>query len=159
MDIPAKDRPDSWSRKTKYLPKGILQLRILNEYGVVRQFEDSPATRLEQKISQAPTAIQDQAEDLQCCADEVQVHAVFERYERLNEFRADRRRDELEERKRCLLADVEGWHQSRRIREYLAVFTAEFEKCCGGPISLKSDAGKWLSWARRYADSLDPLRI
>jgi hypothetical protein len=155
--IPAKDRPNSWDPKTKFVPKGILQFRILSEYGVVRQFEDTKSARLGQKIDHILTALQEHANELRHHADEAQICAVFERYDRLENNRKDRQKRELQERERCLLADVDGWHQSRRIREYLAVFTEEFERCCGS-IPPSSDAGKWLHWAREYADSLDPLR-
>jgi len=155
--IPAKDRPNSWDPKTKFIPKGILQFRILSEYGVVRQFEDSRATRLEQKTDHILTALQEYAAELQRRADEAQVRAVFERYERLEKLRDDQERRELERQELSLLADVDGWHQSRRIREYLAAFTEEFEMCCG-PVLPKSEAHRWLRWAHDYADSLDPIK-
>jgi hypothetical protein len=54
------------------------------------------------------------------------------------------------------MKDVETWHQSQRIRTYLAAFRAAMEKW-SRPVDPQTEVGKWLEWASRYADSIDPL--
>lgn len=158
VTIPAAERPHGWDPKTRLVPKGILQFRIMSEYGVVRQFEDTKATTLDQKLTHIVAALQEHAAYLQRRADEASVRAVFERYEQLDSLRVQRQRRDLEKREQSLLDDVDRWHTSRRIREYLVAFTQAFEKYAG-PIPPTSEAARWLRWAHEYADRLNPLRI
>lgn len=61
-----------------------------------------------------------------------------------------------EERRKVLGREVEAWHQSHRIREYIATVEADALKR-HGKIDSGSQLEKWLEWAKRYADLLDPL--
>jgi hypothetical protein len=50
---------------------------------------------------------------------------------------------------------MEAWEQAERIRRYT---NALVEKAAGqGPILPESDLAKWIAWAGRYADRIDPL--
>ena len=48
-----------------------------------------------------------------------------------------------------------NWNQSRKIREFLS----EVEKSAAtNPAKKTDDLSDWLSWARTYADSIDPVQ-
>jgi hypothetical protein len=67
-----------------------------------------------------------------------------------------RRRLEMESRIDRLNRDVVAWQRARRIRAYVKCVA---DRLAGQrPISPESDGAKWLEWARRYADSVDPTR-
>jgi len=85
-----------------------------------------------------------------------EVHARNERFAetRRQEEGESRRRDELESRIDQLDRNVAAWRRAQRIRAYIQVVASRME--AKGPISPESDAAKWLAWARRYADSIDP---
>jgi hypothetical protein len=55
-----------------------------------------------------------------------------------------------------LMQDVDRWHDAKRIREYLTALQAGIER---GELTPKDEAGfrEWFDWAKRYANSIDPL--
>ena len=65
-----------------------------------------------------------------------------------------RRRYELERRIERLDRNVVAWRRAKRIRAYIQTIAARMPN--ESPIAPDSDTGKWLAWARRYADSIDP---
>lgn len=81
----------------------------------------------------------------------------MKQHEALREAERERERAELRQRAESLVKDVEAWHQSEKIRAYLAAFRTTMEKW-SGPIDPSTEVGKWLDWARGYADSIDPLK-
>lgn len=67
-----------------------------------------------------------------------------------------RRQEEEQARREKLHRDAAAWRQSEDIRAYLRAYE---EKLCSRQdgIVLGGEEDEWLRWARRYADSLDPL--
>ncbi len=49
----------------------------------------------------------------------------------------------------------EAWEKAERIRRYVSALADEASR--RGPIEPASDLVKWLGWAERYADWIDPL--
>jgi hypothetical protein len=68
---------------------------------------------------------------------------------------ASRRRWEIESRVRRLNENIDGWERAERIRRYASALAQRAS--CQGPIEPASDLAKWLGWAERYADWIDPL--
>jgi hypothetical protein len=75
---------------------------------------------------------------------------------------AVRRREEIESHRRCelerrierLIRNASLWRRAQRIRAYIQAVAAQLK--AEGSIPPGSDAAKWLAWACRYADSIDP---
>jgi len=68
----------------------------------------------------------------------------------------EKRRLEEEARIQDLIAKVTSWDTNRKIRQFLAAAEeAITEK--HGSLQASSELSRWLSWARRYADAIDPL--
>jgi hypothetical protein len=68
----------------------------------------------------------------------------------------ERQRQEEEARRRDLHAQADRWASSRRLRRYLdAVERAVAER--GDQNTPNAEQQRWLAWARRYVDQLDPL--
>ena len=88
-------------------------------------------------------------------ASEVQAEHEERTVMRRQEESESRRRYELERRIRRLDHNValHGVAPSASAHIFRSS-PAEWE--AKGPISPESDAAKWLAWARRYADSIDP---
>jgi hypothetical protein len=86
-----------------------------------------------------------------------EVHARNERFAEMRRQEAiqQRRQFELRSRIERLDRNMTAWRRAERIRAY-AKATADrlLER---GPIGPNSDAAKWLAWAQRYADSIDPM--
>lgn len=85
-----------------------------------------------------------------------EVHAEHERdaaMRRREEIEANRRH-ELERQIKRLRRNAALWRRAQRIRAYIQAVAARLT--AEGSISPESDAAKWLVWARRYADSIDP---
>ena len=85
------------------------------------------------------------------------VHA---RNERLAEMRRQeeiqqRRQNELRSRIEWLDRNMAAWRRAERIRAYVKVMADRLLE--RGPIDPNGDAAKWLAWAQRYADSIDPM--
>ena len=68
---------------------------------------------------------------------------------------ASRRRWEIESRVRRLNENLEAWETAERIRRYASALADQASR--RGPIEPASDLAKWLGWAERYADEIDPL--
>jgi hypothetical protein len=101
-------------------------------------------------------AIRELLEEQKRQADERRVAEIIRQHEARQEACRERQRAELKQRTESLTKDVEAWDQSQKIRSFLAAFRTAMEEW-SGPIDPKGEVGKWLEWANRYADSLDPL--
>ena len=85
-----------------------------------------------------------------------EVHAEHERDAamRRREEIESHRRHELERQIKRLRRNAALWCRAQRIRAYVQALAEGMADA--GPIAPGSDASKWLAWARRYADSIDP---
>lgn len=156
FDIPPEQRKNAWDSQYGWRPNGVLNFEIIGEWGRERKYSDTATTRVEEKIDRIVDAIRELLDEQRRVAEERHIAEVIRQHEARQEARRERLRAEMKQRTECLLNDVEAWHQSERIRSYLAAFQATMEKW-SGPIDPKTELGKWLDWAIRYADSLDPL--
>jgi hypothetical protein len=155
MEVPPEQRKDTW-HKLLYRPNGILHFEIVRSYGSDRLSSDTARWRLEQKADRIVDALRQRLEELKRLEDERQIAEVFRRHEAVREAAREREQSEMQQRAESLMKDVEAWHQSQRIRTYLAAFRAAMEKW-SRPVDPQTEVGKWLEWASRYADSIDPL--
>ena len=87
-----------------------------------------------------------------------EVHARNERFAemRRQEEIQQRRQYELRSRIERLDRNMTAWRRAERIRTYGKAMEDRLLE--SGPIDPNSDAANWLAWARRYADSIDPMR-
>jgi hypothetical protein len=139
-----------------YAPNGVLTFHVLNERGSARKYSDSVRSRLEDKLESVLKGIREEFARLKCAEEEQRAREMIQRFELKAEAARERERLGMRQRIESLLADADAWQKSQRIRAYLAAFSAAFEKW-SGPIDPASEVGKWLQWAKRHADSLDPL--
>jgi hypothetical protein len=86
-----------------------------------------------------------------------EVHAEHERDAtvRRQEEIESHRRHELERQIKRLRRNAALWRRAQRIREYIEAVAARLK--AEGSIPPESDAAKWLMWAGRYADAIDPI--
>ena len=86
-----------------------------------------------------------------------EVHGEHERDAaiRRREEIESHRRHELERQIKRLRRNAALWRRAQRIRAYIQAVAARLN-ADEGSIPPESDAAKWLAWARRYADSIDP---
>ena len=67
-------------------------------------------------------------------------------------------RREEEERIKVLDKQVSAWSRSQQIRAYTEAFKIAVIKLYGEVVS-GGKQDKWLTWANKYADRIDPLVI
>ena len=156
FDLPPEQRKNSWDSRYGWRPNGILNFEIIGEWGRERKYSDTATARVEEKAYRIVDAIRELLDEQRRVAEERHVSEVIRQHEARQEARRERLRAEMKQRTECLLNDVEAWHQTQRIRRYLRAFRTAMEKW-SGTIDPKTEVGKWLDWASRYADSLDPL--
>jgi hypothetical protein len=127
-------------------PTGALVVSLTAGYQRA-MISDRRGTRVESKLHD----LFSKAETLAC-----EVHARNERFAemRRREEIESRRRYEVERRIERLDRNVAAWRRAERIRAYVQVMADRI--ATEGPIAPESDAAKWLAWARRYADRIDP---
>jgi hypothetical protein len=155
------DYPFGHSRyEEKSSPSGYLCLAIKAGFyldGYVRQsWSDGKKQRIEDNLngfikSLARTAVQ-KKENIK-----KQQQEERERVERQKRWEIERRRAEEEKKKfEKLMSDVDDWHKSRRIREYIAKVE---EMAASGKYTFNFEGGldNWLKWAKAQADRVDPL--
>lgn len=128
-------------------PTGNLQLTLGSGYQKA-SISDKRGTRIESKL--AMFFEKGEALAVALLAERDRIAKQQREYEI-----ASRRRWEIESRIRRLNESMDAWERAERIRRYA---TALAEKVsCQGPIEPASDLAKWLGWAERYADWIDPL--
>lgn len=155
LDVPPEQRKDTWHKRL-YRASGILHFEIVRSYGPDRLSSDTARWRLEERADRIVGALRQRLEELKRREDERHVAEIMRQHEARQEARHEKQRAEMKQRTESLLEDVEAWHQSARIRAYLAAFRTQMEKW-SGPVDPEAEVGKWLAWANRYADSIDPL--
>jgi hypothetical protein len=151
----------SWLRDRKeyqFYPSGNFVFTIL-EYcgqGVRKVWSDGKRQRLENCLNSIIAGLRAAAEGEKALR--------LRREQREREWQEEqRRRLEEEERQRKeeekikhLEKLVANWNQSQRIREFLS----EVEKAAAeNPAKETDNLSDWLSWARAYADSIDPIHL
>jgi hypothetical protein len=126
-------------------PTGALVVSLTAGYRKV-MVSDKRGTRLESKLSELFKKAEALAADVYA---EHERDAAIRRQEEIE----SRRRWELEQRIERLDRNVAAWRRAARIRAYVQAMA---DRMAAEPIAHDSDAAKWLAWARRYADSIDP---
>lgn len=128
-------------------PTGSLVVSLTAGYQQTATISDKRGTQIESKLS----VLFLRAEALAS-----EVHGERQRMEarRRQEEIESRRRWELEQRIERLDCNASARRRTERIRGYIQAMADRM--AAAGPIADDSDAAKWLKWARRCADSIDP---
>ena len=149
----------SWHRpKPVRVPDGVLALQISgsNRLGTRRTWKDGKHQRVE-------TCLNDFIAELFATADAMKRHREESARQRRQWEDEARRRQEAAMREadharaaKELHEIVDRWRLARDIRQYVGeVIAAAAER--GQPVAPESKTGRSLSWASRYADSIDPI--
>lgn len=153
----------SWTPRPRapewdYAPSGYLQV-VINEDryardGLRRSFGDGKKQRIEFLINAILEAFATWS---------AAIKAKREQDERRRlEWEAERERQEIERQRRvlenkrieALTSDFGRWRDHCLLLDYIAAIEAKLNRTsCSDPEAVK----EWLSWARAYADSLNPL--
>jgi len=142
-----------------YTPTGELELKI-NESsgrGLRRAWSDSEARRLE-------TQLNDVLAGIVLVADAKRTDRIRLERQRHEWAEAERRRQAIEERRRRELERfqelerrAEAWARSQRLSAYIdAVEGAAKESVA--PSAGLDEVQRWLEWARREADAINPIK-
>ena len=148
----------SYAPKYDFFPNGRLILRIKNVYsGHVRHtWSDNAGKRLESLLNSFIAGLTNAAVDIRASRLEREREAR-EREERRRKAEEEERLKREEERRLKILDEqVVNWHKSQNIRQYVeAVHKMAIWKF--GSIEPGSKLDKWITWAIRQANKLDPL--
>ena len=149
--------PDAyWYRMSDLKPSGRLALVVLSGNHEAKRWADAVGKPVELQIEKIIGGLRRMMDTEKACRLEREARQQMQAAEEIQQRRAEIARRDLKQRTEELLQDVDRWHQSERIRAYLSAFRERMEKW-GGPIDTNSETAKWLEWANRYADRLDPL--
>lgn len=163
IDAPGeKKRPPGyrWHEKFEYeyAPTGRLSLRINNAEGtgIRRTWSDTNRKPLEKVLNTIITGLIEVAVDKKAR----RLEREREERERIEKQRRAeeqaRLRYQEERRLKKLMEQVTNWHESQKIRQYIeAVQALALWKY--GSIEPGCEIDKWISWATRQANRLDPL--
>jgi hypothetical protein len=140
-----------------YKATGQLILRITDRdlRNVRRAWRDGKRQTVERQLNRFVVGLVAAAEEKKAerrrAEDAQKAHEQWER----EEAERQRRRWEQERKIRLLEQDLASLAKSQRVREYVAAFRAS-AAAREAAIDPESDLGRWLDWATRYADRLDP---
>lgn len=146
-----KKPPHTISNRWVYSPSGRLTLEI-DEYcdGFQKKWTDKARKPLEEQLNEVLAG-------LILAGEALRIRRIEREEEQRRQREQERRR--LEDQERCHYLDQhrEAWSQSQRLREFLVACEASLVERKG---ELKQDSpeAKWLRWAQRYADRIDPLK-
>jgi hypothetical protein len=145
-----------WFREYDWKPTGTLAFALLSDGREEKKWSDEAGKRLEDRVNLIIGGLQRRADREKSYREALAAQRQMYAAEELQRRRTERERQEVAKRIEDLNRDVDLWHQSERIRAYLRAFQEKVEKW-SGPIDPASETAKWLEWALRYADRLDPL--
>jgi len=155
-----QEHPWMYGHEYDYIPTGILSLKI-NGDGISdtrRTWSDGQKQRLENCLNSFVIGLMKAAEKIK--------ESRIQREKRELEWQERRRRNEELEKMRweeearikTLDKEVSAWSRSQQIRAYTEAFKIAVIKLYGEVVpGGKQD--KWLTWANKYADRIDPLII
>lgn len=140
-------------------PSGTLALKVdeFTRAPVRKTWSDRSTRPLEQQLNEIVAGMLLVAEAKR--RDEQERLRQQEEYREAERRRLEleRQRQEEEARRRELHTQADRWASSRRLRRYLdAVERAAAGR--GDKDAPSVEQQRWLTWARRYADELDPLK-
>lgn len=131
------------------VPSGKLIFRVQGRRVDTKLWNDKKLDPLEDRLNEVVAGITTKLESLRL--EEMAKKEAEQR--RLDE---QRRREEERARRDKLHKDVAAWRGSEDIRAYLRANEGQLLRR-RGEVTPGSEEDLWLRWARRYADSLDPL--
>jgi hypothetical protein len=140
----------------EYFPTSRLSFNIKDVSGTRHTWSDTDSRQLENLLNSFIIGLMNAAVSVRTNR--------LEREKREREWEERRRKAEEEARLRLeeenrikhLMGQVSNWHQSQRIREYIEAVRADAIRNRGS-IEPESKVDKWIIWATRYANQLDPL--
>jgi hypothetical protein len=150
-----KERSYFWGRYT-YEPTNLLTFSI-DEYCNIAQKEwtDTEQQKLEDSISEIIGAIINAGETLR-------LRSIERREEERRRVEAEKRAFELRKlweqeraRRKHLQEQAELWEKVNRLRDFIGC--CEVRLANKNELNQDSPASRWLEWARRCADELDPM--
>lgn len=158
---PDSDRADAWrpwQQRWEYSPSGKLTF-VVDEHvcdDVQKRWTDGKRNTLEEQLNGALAGILTIAElkrvrSLEQAAEEQRRIEAVRRREV-----AERKRAEEQSRINSLELAADAWFKSQSLRAFLD----DFEKAVESetlPVNDGQSAVRWLEWARRHADRIDPL--
>lgn len=155
--VPTK-REGGYAPRWDYAPAGLLRLRIQEwvEGNARKTWSDGPHLRLERKLNDVVYRLIGVADAKRAWERERQREELARREAARQRALAEQRRREEEERQRVLERQAEDWMKSQQIR----AFIDEVERRANGKgvlLTQDTELGKWVEWARRHSDRLDPL--
>jgi hypothetical protein len=148
----------SYSPKYDFFPNGRLILRIKNVYsGHVRHtWSDTTGKRLENFLNSFIVGLTNAAVDIRASRIEREREALEREERRRKAEEEEIRRRHEEQRFKSLEEQAANWHRSLNIRRYVeAVRKMAIWKF--GSIDPGSRLDRWITWAIRQANRLDPL--
>jgi hypothetical protein len=146
-----KKPPHTISNRWIYSPSGRLTLEI-DEYcdGVQKKWTDKAQKPLEEQLNEVLAG-------LILAGEALRLRRIEREEEQRRQREQERRRIEDQERRHYLDQHREAWSQSQRLREFLRACEASLVER-KGELEPDSPEAKWLRWAHRYADRVDPLK-
>ena len=136
-----------------YTRTGALMLGVVRGSGDLRRaISDGKQQRIEEHLNRFVVGLEAEAvERIREARRLEEQRREWAERARIREEQERRRQEELE-RFRTLEEEVRQWRRAEEIRAYVSAVEA---KATVGDSS--GDLGRWISWARSKADSLDPL--
>jgi hypothetical protein len=139
------------SNRWVYSPSGKLTFEI-DEYcnGLQKKWTDKAQKPLEDQLNEILAG-------LILAGEALRLKRIEHEEEQRRQREQERRRMEDQERRYYLDQHREAWTQSQRLREFLRACEASIVEQ-KGKLEQDSAEAKWLRWAQRYADRIDPLK-
>lgn len=138
------------TEEEEYTFTGKLSIKVNYRFSSYKVWNDRKNDSLEDRLNEVMAHIVAVLEEL--------VERKREKEaEELRRQEAIRLRREEEERRENLEADARKWHKSRKLQTYIDAYEDKLLEL-NDEIEPNSKEAEWLKWARKYANSLDPLR-
>ena len=162
-ELTPKEREDyfRWHSRPPldYFPSGRLALSIVHKDigGCRRLWADGTTQKVEECLNSFICGLLTAAEAIKAERAERERREKEWAEEERRRRAEEQRRWKEEEKIRTLEAQIASWEKSQKVRQFLAAVEATRTQQ-HGTLDPNSKVAHWLSWGRRYADSLDPIK-
>lgn len=126
-------------------------------YGGRKRWRDGKRHTLEEQLNDVVAGIVTVAEALRIRRVEKEEEERLRLEARRRWEEQERLRKREEDRRKALDLQADLWTKSRNLREFIAACERHLQASAGSVVPDGPEA-RWLAWAKRYADQLDPLR-
>jgi hypothetical protein len=156
--IPESERKSLYSDRVRYEPTGLLELQLCRTQTGFSEhtWKDGKRRKLEEQLNEVMIGLIVAVEKERNWRRQREESERQRREDEAKRWQQEQERRKDEQKIGELNQMIDNWNRAADIRELMADVRSTVEQR-NGPIDEESDLAKWIDWALKHADRIDPL--